>query len=123
MVVAKCVPCLGKTIKGIILEKVPDLEETLAGIPDCPDRAGVVICRVPGGARSRRGGEKRAPTPYNLFVSKCMKAGNIHGREEAAARMKVCGAEWRSGKRELIGRAQKDLHGRIIPDPKKKYGA
>ncbi len=99
MPVIKCVPCLGKTIKDIILEKVPDLEETLRGIPDCPDRAGVMICKAPRSARSRRTGEKKAPSPYNLFVSKCMKAGNIHGRQEAAERMKVCGAEWRSGKR------------------------
>ncbi len=97
MAVVKCVPCLGKTIKEIILGKVPDLKETLAGIPDCPDRAGVIICKAPRSARSRRTGEKRAPSAYNQFVSECMKAGNIHGREEAAARMKVCGAEWKQG--------------------------
>jgi len=95
----KCIPCLGKTIKQIILEKVPDLEETLSGIPDCPDRAGVIFCRPVRSARGQRSGEKRAPTEYNKFVSTCMKAGNIHGREEAAARMKVCGAEWKAGKR------------------------
>ena len=95
----KCIPCLGKTIKQIILEKVPDLEETLSGIPDCPDRAGVIFCRPVRSARGQRSGEKRAPTEYNKFVSTCMKAGNIHGREEAAARMKVCGAELKAGKR------------------------
>ena len=95
---AKCQTCLGKSVKDAILEKIPDLREDLDRIPDCPDRGALVICKSVSGGRSRRsGGEKRPPSPYNLFVSKCMKEGNIHGREEAAARMKVCGAQWRQG--------------------------
>ena len=93
----KCVSCLGKNIKEIILDKIPDLRQDLESIPDCPDRNSVLICRSVGSGRSRRGGEKRAPSPYNQFVSKCMKEGHIHGREEAATRMKFCGAQWRQG--------------------------
>ena len=93
----KCVSCLGKNIKEIILDKIPDLRQDLEAIPDCPDRNSVIICRSVGSGRSRRSGEKRAPSPYNQFVSKCMKEGHIHGREEAASRMKVCGAQWRQG--------------------------
>lgn len=99
MPVIKCVPCLGKTIKDIILEKVPDLEETLRGIPDCPDRAGVMICKAPRSARSRRTGEKKAPTLYNQAIAKCMKEESISGHNSPADRMKSCAAKWRSGKR------------------------
>ena len=96
----KCQTCLGKSVKDAILERIPDLEEDLDRIPDCPDSGAMVICQPVARGRSRRsGGEKRAPSPYNLFVSKCMKEGSIHGREEAAARMKTCAAQWRSGKR------------------------
>ena len=93
----KCVSCLGKNVKAIIMDSIPDLRQDLEAIPDCPDRNSIIICRSVGSGRSRRAGAKRSPSPYNLFVSKCMKDGNIHGRAEAAARMKVCGAQWRQG--------------------------
>jgi len=96
---AKCVSCIGQAVKEVILERIPDLRRDLEAIPDCPERVAVMICQPVAGGRSRRSGAKRAPSPYNQFVSQCMKAGNIHGREEAAARMKVCGAQWRQGKR------------------------
>jgi hypothetical protein len=95
MAKAKCVSCIGQAVKEVILERIPDLRRDLEAIPDCPERVAVMICQPVARGRSRRTGEKRAPSAYNQFISQCMKAGNIHGREEAAGRMKTCAADWR----------------------------
>lgn len=83
---AKCVPCLGRDIKGAILSVLgPGLADILNKIPDCAQPRELQFCSR--GTRPR--------TAYQEFVSGCMKGKNIKGREQAPVAMKACATEWR----------------------------
>lgn len=89
----KCVPCIGSRLKELIKGEAPDLAEYLDQVQECRSATEIQLCHLDG--RRKRSG--RPPSAYNTFISGCMKEGNVHGRHEAAARMKTCAAQWRSG--------------------------
>lgn len=88
-----CVPCIGAELKEIIGEDFPGLTAYLSRVPDCPIQTEIQLCYLE--ASKKRSGRKTSE--YNRFIGTCMKEGNVHGRHEAASRMKTCAAQWRSG--------------------------
>lgn len=87
----KCIPCMGKDIKQVILEQIKDpvVAATLKIIPDCPESRAIELC----------GGKvKRGRSAWHEFVSACMKSKNIKGFGQAAPAMKECAKEWKQKK-------------------------
>ena len=89
-----CTPCLTQEVRSaltraVVPEHAPSLQSVLDQIPDCA----TVSPAKEGGKK-----EKRAPSPYNIFIGTCMKAGKITKFKEAPERMKHCAAQWRAQK-------------------------
>ena len=93
--------CIGANVRDAILGQIKnrDVSAHLQTIPECslPDDIQLDLHKRSRGER-REKGEKRAPSPYNLFIGSCMKAKHIKGFKNAAPAMKECAAEWRKQK-------------------------
>ena len=89
----KCVPCLGSEIKALLKEHFPELASQLKKVEDCPESDGLVLCRGKG---KRADGEKRAASPYNIFVGQCLKAQGPMDFQARGQAMKKCAAEWKA---------------------------
>ena len=50
-----------------------------------------------GKATGKKGGKKRKPSAYNLFVSDCMSAKDVKSFAEAGGKMKECAVDWKTG--------------------------
>ncbi len=89
----KCVACMSKEAKDLLRGhfRDPALDATLDAIPDCRPKIILEFCPgKPGGKRSR--------SEYQEFVSRCMKAKNLHGFGQAGPALKECAVEWQSQK-------------------------
>lgn len=75
----KCIPCLGKDIRKIILGYDPSLAKTLEKVQDCEDNHAIQFCLRLEKLRSK----------YQAFVSLCMKEQKT---------MKECASEWKKNK-------------------------
>ncbi len=83
----KCAPCMGLEVKAAILKELPGLTPILKKVPNCPEPQGMDFCIGKHITRAR--------SPYQSFISSCMKAKGIHGREEAAKAMRECAGQWK----------------------------
>ena len=61
-----CITCVRPDLRELLVQETG--EERFASLPPCPDGAAV------GFGRGRGGGGKRAPSEYNIFMGKCIKA-------------------------------------------------
>lgn len=86
----RCSPCIGREIKEAILHEItaPNIQELLEHIPDCADSQDIRVCGI----------GKKGRSPYQQFISQCMKAKNIKGFGAAAPAMRECAKEWRERK-------------------------
>ena len=93
--------CIGSDIKAGILDRISsrDLSAQIQRIPECKLPDDIQLDLAKGSRKGRREkGEKRAPSPYNIFIGTCMKAKKIKGFGNAAPAMKECAAAWRKQK-------------------------
>lgn len=89
----KCVPCLGNDIKELLrtLDE-PEINKLLQEIPSCSLPTGIELCALGKG--------KRARSPYQQFISDCMKSKAPGGMAfgDAPKYMKQCAVEWQAHK-------------------------
>lgn len=81
----KCVPCLGAKIKAAIRENIHS-HATLAiidSLPECEDDEGLTLC----------GRKSRPLSPYQQFMSRCMKGDKS---------LKECAGDWRKGNTHAV---------------------
>ena len=87
----KCTPCIGASLKQVVLENNPELASVLTSIPDCKLPLDIKFCGV--------GKAKRPRTEYQQYVSDCLKRHDgVKSFGEAPAKMKECAREWRERK-------------------------
>ena len=90
---AKCIPCLGASVKDAIRD-LGDiaLNRELEKILDCPEPLGIELCVKP----------PRAKSEYQIFIKECLPSKPIKGKPfgEASRYMKECSVEWRRLKEE-----------------------
>lgn len=99
------ISCLSNKLKSEIVNEFRQsgasdekVEDFVNNLPDCGEGAPVEI----GEFKPKKGGgvkTKRAPSAYNQFISKCMKAADIKGTgKKASSVMKQCALEWKRSK-------------------------
>ena len=91
----KCETCISKNVKDLLAERFPVLRTKIDNIPECAQPSDINLCAAPTDGRKR---SKREPSAYNMFIGKCMKDQNIHGRAEAPEAMRICAAAWQRSK-------------------------
>ena len=81
-----CKPCMSDAIKESIakIDQSARTAQVLSKIKPCKDGAEIVMCGVKG---------TRPRSPYQEFVSQCMKAKKLKGFDPEA--MKDCARRWR----------------------------
>lgn len=86
----KCIPCLGTNLKEALLTEVenPDVKRVIQEAPDCDDPDGADFCQR----------KKKKRSPYQEFVSNCIKRKRAGGMTEAPLIMQECAAEWQRTK-------------------------
>lgn len=90
----KQISCFGKDVKSLLIDEIKgdaEVESYIKGYPTC----GVGIPLELEEVRGRGTRKKRAPSAYNVFIGKCMKAKKIKKFGEASGAMKACATEWR----------------------------
>lgn len=92
---AKCIPCMSKDIKQLIRDNYRDplVNEALNFVEECPEPGQISFCTI----------QKRAPSPYNLFIKECLGRQDLKGKPFGTAGkfMKECSLEWKK-KREVL---------------------
>lgn len=81
----KCVPCLGAKVKAAIRENIRS-HATLAlidSLPECDDEEGLLMC----------GRKSRPLSPYQQFMSRCMKADKS---------LRECAGDWKKGNTHAV---------------------
>ncbi len=88
----KCVPCLSPEVKTAIRSGVKDpaVLESVEKLADCPRGVGIQLC----------GKGTRAKSPYQNFLSDCLKGKGIHSFGQAGPALKACAVEWKRRKVE-----------------------
>ena len=71
----------------------PNLARQLATLPACPDDAPIGFSAKRG---KRQASGTRRPSPYQEFISQCMREQGIKSSGEAPAAMRHCAAAWRN---------------------------
>jgi len=94
---------MSKDVKEILKQHIDDVvsgEEatTLRGFISNFPTCGVGIPLELEEIKEKRARKKRAPSAYNQFIGKCMKAKKIKKFGEASGAMKACALEWRKTK-------------------------
>ena len=80
---------LGEEVKNAIFNE-------LEALPPCEGLLPIDFEEA-GKATGKKGGKKRKPSAYNLFVSDCMSAKDVKSFAEAGGKMKECAVDWKKG--------------------------
>lgn len=86
----KCNACIGAEVKEAMRTlDDKDLNDALDKIEDCPEPRQIEVCIV-----KRRTNK----SPYNLFISNCLRQQKIKSFNEAPEAMRECAKQWRDHK-------------------------
>jgi len=103
------ITCMSTLAKLSIIDRAkrtkltPEEEEAIGDLADVPECSDDAFLKVGGVSTSRKISTKerakRAPSEYNIFISKCMKDAKIKETgKKASSVMKQCALEWKKKK-------------------------
>ena len=85
---AKCITCMSKDLKQLIRDNTKDMViiDELGRVADCPEPGQINLCLI----------NKRAASPYQLFMKDCLGKKDLKGKPFGTAGkfMKECAIEY-----------------------------